>query len=178
MKNIFLILSISLLLFNCSSFKRNNDKEKIIYIVPDTVQLWFNNVIKEPNIIQKEENIYFIIGQIERNNKILYSLALCEEKIYGNHDSLFYKNTNRYIYIKGSLYPLLSDLDQIFSTREYNNKELIDLLDQKAKIKQYYTIYEKTYWVYFDNNWGDITETSDDSKGGYRTNSPNKKIKN
>ena len=173
MKNILLILFTCFLLFNCSSFKSNN-KEKIIYIVPDTVQLWFDNIIKEPNVIQKEESIYFIIGKIERNSKILYSLSLCEEKIYGKADSLFYKNTNRYVYIKGNLYPLLNDLDQEFSTRDYSNKELLDLLEEQKKIKKQNIIYEKAYWVYFDNNWGNIIETSDESKGGYRTNSPNK----
>ena len=174
MKNILYLISI-LFLSSCGTSKKKTElnQEKIIYIVPDTVQLWFNNVIKEPKLISKKENVYFIIGQSKRNNKSLFNLNLCDALDYDYNDCFFYKNTNRYVYIKGDLYPLLSDLDQIFSTRDYSNKELLDLLEKQEKIKQYYRIYERTYWVIFDNKWGDIIETSDESKGGYRTNSPN-----
>ena len=175
MRNLLYLIFAVALLSSCISLKQKEEtnKEKIIYIVPDTVQLWFDNVIKEPKLISEKDNIYFILGRIERNNKILYDLALCEGLDYDYNDRFFYKNTNRYVYIKGNLYPLLSDLDQIFSTRDYNNKELMNLLEKQEKVKKYYRIYERTYWVIFNNKWGDIIETSDESKGGYRTNSPN-----
>lgn len=177
MRNIlYLIFAVSLL-SSCTSLKQNaeTNKEKIIYIVPDTVQLWFDNVIKEPRLISKKENIYFIIGQIERNNKLLYDITLCDGDKFDFRDDFFVKNTNRYVYIKGNLYPLLSDLDQIFSTRDYTNEELLNLLDTPEDIEQFYKIYEKAvFWVVFNKKWGDIIETSDESKGGYRTNSPNK----
>lgn len=176
MKQIFYILPLILLLANCSTIKKNEipNKEKIIYIVPDTVQVWFNNVLSEKTHTSKEENVYFILDEIIENNKILYNLILCETKNINNRDNFFINNTNRYIYIKNNLYPLLLNLDQIFSTRDYNNKELLNLLNNGEKVKKFYTIYEKNYWVIFDNNLSIIIKTSDESKGGYRTNSPNR----
>ena len=177
-KYIYIIILINIiLLISCSSVKNNTNQEKIIYVIPDTVQIWFNNVIEKSNSLSQKENIYFIIGQTERNNKRLYNIKLCDANKLDFKDDFFVKNTNRYVYIKGDLFPLLNDVDQIFSTRDYNNKELLDLLKNNHKIKQLYKIYESgVFWVIFDNKWGDIIETSDDSKGGYKTNSPN--IKN
>lgn len=174
MKYIVYVIFTAVLLSSCASFKKKEEQDKIVYIVPDTVQLWFNNVIQESTSISKKENVYFIIGQTERNNKLLFNLILCDGDKFDFRDDFFVKNTNRYVYIKGYLYPLLSNLDQVFSTRDHNNKELLDLLEKKGNIKQFYKIYEKTvFWVVFDKKWGDIIETSDESKGGYKTNSPN-----
>jgi len=174
---IFLFLNL-FLFFSCSTFKENSkiDKEKIIYNVPDTVQIWFNNIIEDPDYKSKKDNFYFIISpSFENNNRLFYDLILCDSQELENIDGFFVKNTNHYIYIKGYLYPLLNDLDQIFSTRDYSNKQLLSLLENREKIEYYYVIYEKTFWVKFDNKWGDIITTSDESTGGYKTNSPNKK---
>lgn len=142
--------------------------------MPDTIQLWFDNVIKEPKLISKKENVYFIIGKFERDNKLFYNITLCDGDKFDFRDDFFVKNTNRFVYIKDDLYPLLSDLDQVFSTRDYSNKELLDLLKKNQNTKQLYKIYEKAvFWVIFNKNWGEIIETSDESKGEYRTNSPN-----
>lgn len=176
--SIYVFLSL-FLIFSCSPLKENSKigKEKIIYSVPDTVQIWFNNIIEEPDYISKKDNLYFIISpSFEDNNKLNYFLKLCDSQELEGIDDFFVKNTNHYIYIKGYLYPLLNNLDQTFSTRDYNNGELLHLLKKGEKIEQYYFIYEKTFWVKFDNKWGDIITTSDESTGGYKTNSPNKKI--
>lgn len=144
-------------------------------MVPDTVQNWFKNVINDKNIRLEKNNLYFILHPSREYNKIYYDLFLCNSEDYSSLDNFLVKNSNHAVYIDGELYPLLNSLDQIFSTRDYSNKELLELLKEKKKIKQYYKIYEKTYWVTFDNKWQEIITTSDESEGGYQTNSPNKK---
>ncbi len=168
--------SVFLSIIGCSSVKQNkaSQKERIIYVVPDTVQNWFKNVINDKNIRLEKNNLYFILHPSREYNKIYYDLFLCNSEDYNSLDNFLVKNSNHAVYIDGELYPLLNSLDQIFSTRDYSNKELLELLKEKKKIKQYYKIYEKTYWVTFDNKWKEIITTSDESEGGYQTNSPNK----
>lgn len=175
-KDLFLILLVTLSIIGCSSVKHNkaSQKERIIYVVPDTVQNWFKNVINDKNIRLEKNNLYFILDNYYEQPKILYTLILCDGEKFNFRDNFLVKNSNHAVYIDGELYPLLNSLDQIFSTRDYSNKELLELLKEKKKIKQYYKIYEKTYWVTFDNKWKEIITTSDESEGGYQTNSPNK----
>lgn len=168
-----LILINIILLISCSSIKNTASQEKIIYVVPDSVQNWFSNVIKSPNLLNKDD-VYFIISSMEIENSKAYKLVLCDLDNYIFKDSYFVKNTNRYLYIDKKLYPLLSDLDQIFSVRECCNEDLLETLNSKKIVTLSNTVfYEKAYWVIFDNKWSDIIRTSDESKGGYRTNSPN-----
>lgn len=173
MKNIVYLIFIAIIVNGCVSLKKEINEEKIIYVVPDTVQLWFRNVIKSPNLLNKDD-VYFIISSMEIDNSKAYKLMLCDLDNYIFNDNYFVKNTNRYLYIDKKLYPLLSDLDQIFSVRECCNEDLLETLNSKKIVTLSNTVfYEKAYWVIFDNKWGDIIRTSDESKGGYRTNSPN-----
>ncbi|UUV22661.1 hypothetical protein [Paenimyroides aestuarii] len=173
MKNIVYLIFIAIIVNGCVSLKKEINEEKIIYVVPDTVQLWFRNVIKSPNLLNKDD-VYFIISSMETDNSKAYKLMLCDLDNYIFNDNYFVKNTNRYLYIDEKLYPLLSDLDQVFSVRECCNEDLLEKLNSKRKVTLSNTVfYEKAYWVIFDNKWGDIIRTSDESKGGYRTNSPN-----
>lgn len=173
MKNIVYLIFIAIIVNGCVSLKKEINEEKIIYVVPDTVQLWFRNVIKSPNLLNKDD-VYFIISSLEIDNSKAYKLMLCDLDNYIFNDNYFVKNTNRYLYIDEKLYPLLSDLDQVFSVRECCNEDLLETLNSKKIVTLSNTVfYEKAYWVIFDNKWGDIIRTSDESKGGYRTNSPN-----
>ena len=178
MKKILYIAIIVFFFSNCSSLNHKSEKEKIIYVVPDTVQNWFSNVIKSPSLANKDK-IYFIISRKEMDNRIVYNLALCNLDSYILSDKYFIENTNRYLYVNKELYPLLVDMDQIFSVRDYRNEDLLEKLNNKRNVALPSTIiYEKTYWVIFENKWGDIIQTSDEATRGYGTNSPNKTDKN
>lgn len=173
MKNIlYITLITTLFLYSCTSLKKEAKNEKIIYVVPNSVQNWFSDVIRTPNLINKD-NVYFIISSMERNNKKVYKLRLCDLESHVSKDKYLIENTNRYLYINEKLYPLLNDLDEIFSVRECCNENLLTGLKNKKYPLSYTVNYEKTYWVIFNNKWGDIIETSDEAKGGYRTDSPN-----
>lgn len=171
MKNIILLFFTAIFISSCASLKKESktNKEKIIYVVPDTVQFWFDNVIKSPNLLNKDD-VYFIIRSIEEDNKNLYQLTLCDLDSYISKDKHLINATNRYLYIDKKLYPLISNLDHNFSVRECCNEDLLETLNSKKKVTLSHTIiYEKAYWVIFDNKWGDIIRTSHESKSGYKT---------
>lgn len=109
--NFFLYIITLILLAGCVIQNKTNnvnfDSDGIIYLFPKSVQQLLNDKIEK-----EEEQLYFIIDKISKTEYRLYVNVL--------RDSLSQKvwidNTNRFLYLRRELYPLIFASDEDFST--------------------------------------------------------------
>jgi len=107
MKRITII--IFLILITSAKLKCQNNKDSIIYILPDNIELMIFEYTEKIDTLKY--NFEFFLSRIgDEEFKINISLF----KRY--NDNFWYNNTNRYILINNKRYPLILDYDSLFST--------------------------------------------------------------
>lgn len=85
------------------------NKDSIIYIFPDKVEVKFYEYIKK----EKIDNYGFYMTN-DSDQKFRVYIYKCD----GINNNYWQINTNRYLIIKDKKYPLFFDYDTFFSTRE------------------------------------------------------------
>lgn len=134
----YLSFLITLTITSCSSQKKLIDKDNIdnaiVYIIPYNVE---QLLLKQINTTNKE--IYFYI---EKDTNQTYSIYASEvHKNWSNN--IWIRNTTRMLFLNGSFYPLIFDLDETFATTN-SAKEIIKAysLEKFPLFNRHYTLFE------------------------------------
>lgn len=122
---------LCIILTGCSSQKnldikhpKNYDSKGIVYIFPTEVYKLLNNKINE---MLKEENINIYILLDKKDSQIyrVYLGEYTESTTYAN----WIQNTNRYVFVKKTLYPLIFMTDHTFAIKESSDEFLSNITE-------------------------------------------------
>lgn len=96
----------------------SQEVEKILYVVPDDVEVQVNKYIERVKK-QKEYLIYFVLS---KKSDAAFRLDVVSYKEINKENVIYWvKSTNRYVVINQDKYPLLLDYDYVFSTKQPSN---------------------------------------------------------
>jgi hypothetical protein len=135
--------------------KGYSQSSKIVYIIPDSVEVAIEKQIVHLKVGSKNTLVYFLL---EKDNEGTYSLSLfCDEKkqregLAGKISKL----TNRVILINKNKYPLMLDYDFIFGTPK--EKQVGSFGSREGNIVRS-TVLFHGYTIYF-NKRGKIIKIS------------------
>jgi hypothetical protein len=148
MKKIIVVL----ILFVCCHFSVVAQSHKILYILPDSVELRINRYIL--NTIQQEQKLYFLL---KKDTLGIYNLTVIPFVPNDNRSdvSAWVKVTNRHILIDKESYPLLLDYDFTFSTS--NPSDIGELGHREGNIRKMHLIAHR-YTIYFKMNGSILKE--------------------
>jgi hypothetical protein len=125
----------------------SNNERSIIYILPDSV----GKILA--NRINKNEKLFFYLASRNDEYTIYYSQY---DKSMGSYSWI--NNSNRKVFISGSFYPLIFNLDEIFATTENAGEVLKDYSLQKYPLVKKTNIVFDGFYITF-NQKGDILKT-------------------
>ena len=112
-KFIFFVLLLGITSHACS---QNN--EKILYMLPDDVEVQASNYIKRVSK-QQEYLFYFVLN---KKPDTTYRLDIVHYKAESSKGLIYWvKSTNRHVVVNQERYPLLLDYDYLFSTKQPSN---------------------------------------------------------
>jgi len=134
MRKICLILS-SIIIFNCTFAQ-----DKILYFVPDAVELKLEGLLEK----KKGEKLSVFLMK-DKDDYALYLSFVKKDEEYNDY---WVDRTNRYIVIGEKEYPLIFDYDLTFSTP--NPKSAGSLGNREGNILKIAIIYEG-YYVKFNS---------------------------
>lgn len=109
-KFLFFVLLLGITSNTCSQ-----NKEKILYMLPDDVEVQASNYIKRVSK-QQEYLFYFVLN---KKPDTTYRLDIVHYKAESSESIIYWvKSTNRHIVVNQERYPLLLDYDYVFSTKQ------------------------------------------------------------
>ncbi|QYJ68240.1 hypothetical protein [Flavobacterium litorale] len=144
------LMLLLLLLFGCSSIKRNssdrNYSNGIVYIIPNPVVKLASTHLNEIST-EKEYMPYFVLYSDSGSNEyILYIINYYYQK------DKWVQNTNRYVSINGTLYPLIFYTDYTFANTE-NAQEYLDNYKNNIYLRSMKrAIFDRVYHIAFKEN--------------------------
>jgi len=133
------LILLFFILLGCSGLKTGDERnyqKGIVYVLPHTVLSLLGNQFSDD-----EQNVHFVL-YAAKDEFTIY-------KTNHNEEDEWIKNTNRYISVRGKLYPLLFGTDYDFANTENAAQFLVD---QEAGIylrTQTAAIFDSVYHVTF-----------------------------
>lgn len=137
MKNIIILL---FLILPCSYIIGQN-QDSIVYIVPDSVEIMLNKEIQSRKSYRKDIDCGLYLS---KGSNGMFTLHLIEYNDFNFH----LKNSNRYLLVDSTKYPLLFDYDIEFAS--YGKREIREMGSRFDGVipKNYYII--EGYSISFD----------------------------
>lgn len=134
------------LLLGMTSNARSQNSEKILYMLPDDVEIQVNDYVTRMNN-QKKYLFYFVLNKkpdaTYRLNSVHYVNKRKKDIIY------WVKSTNRYLVVNKKIFPLLLDYDYVFSTRKPS--KIGNFGEREGQILKTMPIHEG-FFIDFDKN--------------------------
>jgi hypothetical protein len=118
------------------------DKDSIIYILPDRVELKLNEYIEKYD--NKGKNVHFCFYLENKGND---TFKICIYEIYNSNPGFLEKRTTRFILINLEKYPVIFDYDTYFSTNKTN--DMGEIGNREGKVLRSYPIFDG-YSITFD----------------------------
>lgn len=147
MKKIIITIVVTFILNSCNSAKNKSFKEsnlideKIVYILPHKVNILLTKKIKE-----FDTDITLTMGSFRENQYLIYVNKINNEK-----QNIFFKNTNRVIFINNEFYNLQFLFDEKFATNDTKKEFLENITDESILIKKRITMRHNVYHIIFDD---------------------------
>lgn len=142
-KSIYISFILFVAIFSLKS--QTKDKDSILYIMPDKVELKINQYLE--TIDSSKYNLEFYLSHMDKEK---YNICI---SIFNNtNNNYWYSNTNRFVLIGEKRYPLWFDYDVKFSTKEPSNTGTIG--KREGQILKSHPIFDGYNITFFIN--GDI----------------------